>query len=185
VGGVRAAAIVAVAHRIELRVEGDERRDEQRQGDRASVNERPQDAQIVHAEVVCLVTEAGSVVVARAPNLGPISCPYTPDCYTAIDEETGDEIERVEALPCRSCAEVASLSGRRIDTCTAPARLRSGSWRARLMGIAGTPMDAKNTASGSQPMRRAPTAPVRRREGLGRWLRKTLRALNERLTFAR
>ena len=25
--------------------------------------------------------------------------------YTAIDEETGEEIERVEALPCRRCAE--------------------------------------------------------------------------------
>ena len=28
--------------------------------------------------------------------------------YTAIDEETGDEVERVEALPCRRCAEEAS-----------------------------------------------------------------------------
>ena len=27
--------------------------------------------------------------------------------YTAIDEETGDEVERVEALPCRRCAEEA------------------------------------------------------------------------------
>jgi hypothetical protein len=25
--------------------------------------------------------------------------------YTAIDEETGEEVERVEALPCRRCAE--------------------------------------------------------------------------------
>ena len=25
--------------------------------------------------------------------------------YTTIDEETGDEVERVEALPCRRCAE--------------------------------------------------------------------------------
>lgn len=120
-----------------------------------------------------------------APNLGPISCPYTPECYTAIDEETGDEVERLEALPCRSRAEYASLSGRRIDTCTAPARLRSGCWRARLVCIAGTPMDAKNPASGSRPMRRAPTAPVPRRERLGHRLSKTLRALNERLTFAR
>ena len=29
--------------------------------------------------------------------------------YTAIDEETGDEVERVEALPCRRCAEEAGL----------------------------------------------------------------------------
>ena len=33
------------------------------------------------------------------------SCPLT---YTAHDEETGDEVERVEALPCRRCAEEAS-----------------------------------------------------------------------------
>ena len=25
--------------------------------------------------------------------------------YTAYDEETGDEVERVEALPCRRCAD--------------------------------------------------------------------------------
>jgi hypothetical protein len=25
--------------------------------------------------------------------------------YTTMDEETGDEVERVEALPCRRCAE--------------------------------------------------------------------------------
>jgi hypothetical protein len=25
--------------------------------------------------------------------------------YTATDEETGEEVERVEALPCRRCAE--------------------------------------------------------------------------------
>jgi hypothetical protein len=25
--------------------------------------------------------------------------------YTAVDEETGEEVERVEALPCRCCAE--------------------------------------------------------------------------------
>jgi hypothetical protein len=25
--------------------------------------------------------------------------------YTAVDEETGEEVERVEALPCRRCAE--------------------------------------------------------------------------------
>ena len=25
--------------------------------------------------------------------------------YTAIDEETGEEVERVEALPCRRCAD--------------------------------------------------------------------------------
>jgi hypothetical protein len=24
--------------------------------------------------------------------------------YTALDEETGEEVERVEALPCRRCA---------------------------------------------------------------------------------
>jgi hypothetical protein len=77
--------------------------------------------------------------------------------YTAIDEETGDVVERVEALPCRRCAEYASWSGRRIDTCTAR-MMRSGSWRARLVGIADTPMDAKNAASGSRPMRIAPTA---------------------------
>ena len=29
--------------------------------------------------------------------------------YTAVDEETGEEVERVEALPCRRCAEEASL----------------------------------------------------------------------------
>jgi hypothetical protein len=28
--------------------------------------------------------------------------------YTALDEETGEEVERVEALPCRRCAEEAS-----------------------------------------------------------------------------
>jgi len=27
--------------------------------------------------------------------------------YTATDEETGEEVERVEALPCRRCAEEA------------------------------------------------------------------------------
>jgi hypothetical protein len=27
--------------------------------------------------------------------------------YTAVDEETGEEVERVEALPCRRCAEEA------------------------------------------------------------------------------
>ena len=25
--------------------------------------------------------------------------------YTAFDEETGEEVERVEALPCRRCAD--------------------------------------------------------------------------------
>jgi hypothetical protein len=25
--------------------------------------------------------------------------------YTAVDEKTGEEVERVEALPCRRCAE--------------------------------------------------------------------------------
>jgi len=25
--------------------------------------------------------------------------------YTSFDEETGEEVERVEALPCRRCAE--------------------------------------------------------------------------------
>jgi hypothetical protein len=28
--------------------------------------------------------------------------------YTALDEETGEEVERVEALPCRRCASEAS-----------------------------------------------------------------------------
>ena len=27
--------------------------------------------------------------------------------YTAIDEQTGEEVERVEALPCRRCIEEA------------------------------------------------------------------------------
>ena len=27
--------------------------------------------------------------------------------YTAFDEETGEEVERLEALPCRRCAEDA------------------------------------------------------------------------------
>jgi hypothetical protein len=27
--------------------------------------------------------------------------------YTALDEETGEEVERVEALPCRRCASEA------------------------------------------------------------------------------
>jgi hypothetical protein len=27
--------------------------------------------------------------------------------YTALDEETGEEVERIEALPCRRCAEEA------------------------------------------------------------------------------
>ena len=26
--------------------------------------------------------------------------------YTAVDEETGEEVERVEAVPCRRCADV-------------------------------------------------------------------------------
>jgi hypothetical protein len=25
--------------------------------------------------------------------------------YTAVDEETGDEVEQIESLPCRRCAE--------------------------------------------------------------------------------
>jgi hypothetical protein len=25
--------------------------------------------------------------------------------YTAVDEETGEEVERIEALPCRRCAD--------------------------------------------------------------------------------
>jgi hypothetical protein len=29
--------------------------------------------------------------------------------YTAVDEETGEEVERVEALPCRRCAEAGSV----------------------------------------------------------------------------
>jgi hypothetical protein len=29
--------------------------------------------------------------------------------YTAVDEETGEEVERVEALPCRRCANEAGL----------------------------------------------------------------------------
>jgi hypothetical protein len=28
--------------------------------------------------------------------------------YTAFDEEIGDEVERLDALPCRRCAEAAS-----------------------------------------------------------------------------
>ena len=28
--------------------------------------------------------------------------------YTAFDEEVGDEVEHVECIPCRRCAEVAS-----------------------------------------------------------------------------
>jgi len=27
--------------------------------------------------------------------------------YTAVDEQTGEEVERIEALPCRRCAEEA------------------------------------------------------------------------------
>jgi hypothetical protein len=27
--------------------------------------------------------------------------------YTAVDEETGEEVERIEALPCRRCASEA------------------------------------------------------------------------------
>jgi hypothetical protein len=27
--------------------------------------------------------------------------------YTALDEETGEEVERIEALPCRRCANEA------------------------------------------------------------------------------
>jgi len=27
--------------------------------------------------------------------------------YTAVDEDTGDEVERVEALPCRRCTDNA------------------------------------------------------------------------------
>jgi len=27
--------------------------------------------------------------------------------YTAVDEKTGEEVERVEALPCRRCAQEA------------------------------------------------------------------------------
>jgi len=29
--------------------------------------------------------------------------------YTAVDEETGEELERLEALPCRRCAEAGSV----------------------------------------------------------------------------
>jgi hypothetical protein len=29
--------------------------------------------------------------------------------YTVLDEETGEEVERVEALPCRRCANEAGL----------------------------------------------------------------------------
>jgi len=29
--------------------------------------------------------------------------------YTALDEETGEEVERVEALPCRRCTEAGSV----------------------------------------------------------------------------
>jgi hypothetical protein len=29
--------------------------------------------------------------------------------YTALDAETGEEVERVEALPCRRCANEAGL----------------------------------------------------------------------------
>ena len=32
--------------------------------------------------------------------------------YTAVNEETGEEIERVEALPCRRCAEGAQHRNR-------------------------------------------------------------------------
>jgi hypothetical protein len=32
--------------------------------------------------------------------------------YTALDEETGEEVERVEALPCRRCSEAAAGEGR-------------------------------------------------------------------------
>jgi hypothetical protein len=28
--------------------------------------------------------------------------------YTAVDEETGEELERIEALPCRRCSEAAA-----------------------------------------------------------------------------
>jgi hypothetical protein len=28
--------------------------------------------------------------------------------YTAFDEEVGDEVERIEVMPCRRCAEVAA-----------------------------------------------------------------------------
>jgi hypothetical protein len=30
--------------------------------------------------------------------------------YTAVDEETGEEVERVEALPCRRCASETELT---------------------------------------------------------------------------
>ena len=30
--------------------------------------------------------------------------------YTAFDEETGEEVERVEALPCRRCMEAEDAS---------------------------------------------------------------------------
>ena len=29
--------------------------------------------------------------------------------YTVFDEETGEEVERVEALPCRRCAEEGAV----------------------------------------------------------------------------
>jgi hypothetical protein len=39
--------------------------------------------------------------------------------YTAVDEETGEEVERVEALPCRRCAELGAANfppdGKRAD----------------------------------------------------------------------
>lgn len=31
--------------------------------------------------------------------------------YTDVDEETGEEIERVEALPCRRCVEASEAAG--------------------------------------------------------------------------
>jgi len=32
--------------------------------------------------------------------------------YTVLDEETGEEVEWIEALPCRRCAEEGHESGR-------------------------------------------------------------------------
>jgi hypothetical protein len=46
----------------------------------------------------------------EAPDGHPPAClnGYVYLGYTTVDEETGKEIERVEALPCRRCAEGAS-----------------------------------------------------------------------------
>jgi hypothetical protein len=53
-------------------------------------------------------TQAGDpFAAARLPQDHPHACMdgWVYLSYTVFDEEAGEEVERVEALPCRRCAE--------------------------------------------------------------------------------